>query len=116
MNITKEELPKGLSWPLQTSALASALEHAGITIDCSVNYTRSVGPLTAHFWPPNPNVDYERVYLTVGAVPSAAAQSEREHMSDRVLPSFVSWLKAIIALSPDSPIRREKQIFLGSAI
>jgi hypothetical protein len=116
MHITKAKLPRGLSHPLQTSALARALERAGVTVDCSVDYLGRAGPFTAHFWPPNPNVDHERIYLTVGAVPSTAAARERERMAERVLPSFVSWLKAIIAQSPNSPIRREKQIFDDSAI
>jgi hypothetical protein len=116
MHVKKAQLPQGLSYPLKTGDLAFALERAGIIVDCSVDYLGSVGPFTAHFWPPSPEVQHERIYLTVGAVPSAAAEHERKHMADRVLPSFVSWLKAIIAQSPNSPICREKQIFLGADV
>ncbi len=111
VHVTKDKLPKGLSYPLKTGALVTALEHANITLDCSLSYQARPGVLTAHFWPPNPNVPYERLYLTVGAVTSLTAEGEREHMMDRALPALVSWIKSILAEPVHSPVRREAQLF-----
>jgi hypothetical protein len=48
MHVSKEILPKGLNYPLKTGALAAALERAGITLDCSLNYVARSGAFTAH--------------------------------------------------------------------
>ena len=113
MHVKKEKLPTGFSYPLQTSALTAALELANITLDCSLSYNRRPSPFTAHFWPPNENVPYERLYLTVGAVASSVAAQERQNMNEVTLPTFVLWIRAIISQPLDSPIRREKQLFLA---
>jgi hypothetical protein len=71
MHVDKAKLPKGLSYPVKTGMIASALAEAGVTLDCSVNYYNNLQTgFTAHFWPPNPNVGFERLYLTIGAVSS----------------------------------------------
>lgn len=114
MNVHKDKLPKGLSYPIQTGALADALEEADVTLDCTVNYHNNLGTgFTAWFWPPNPNVEYERLYLTIGAVRAEEASELRQRMSEAVLPEFISWIRGLLALPANSPVRREQQEFHG---
>ena len=63
------------------------------------------------FWPPNPNVPQERLYIRTGAVPEVKADEAREFVENSVIPEFAAWLQAILALAPDSTIRREEQYF-----
>ena len=68
MKSETEKLPKGHSYPLKPLMLEAALASAGIDID--VHLRRSPGDLfDAHFWPPNPNVPKERLYVRAGSVP-----------------------------------------------
>jgi len=116
MHISKEKLPRGLSYPLKSGALEKAFSEAGITLDCSVNYIARPGDVTAQFWPPNPNVRFERIYITIYAVASDSVENARARMQGNVLPKLVSFLLEIIVLPPNSPIRREKQTFQRSLI
>jgi len=43
MNVQKAKLPKGLSYPVQTGVIAAALQDAGVTLDCTVNYYNHLG-------------------------------------------------------------------------
>ena len=65
----------------------------------------------AYFWPPNPNVPYERLYMRLGAVPSDQVQTIRQKMESEVVPELILWIRAIVSLPPNSPIRREQQEF-----
>jgi hypothetical protein len=112
MNVSRDKLPKGRSYPVQSSAISAALEEAGVTLDCSVNYLNSSRTgFTAQFWPPNPNIGYERLYLTICCVDSQRAHQIRRFMAESVLPEFITWTLGLIALPVNSPIRREKQEF-----
>lgn len=112
MDVEKEKLPKGLSYPIQTGMIAVALGGMGIELDCSVKYYNDIqAGFTAHFWPPNPNVPYERLYITVGAVAGEQAAEIRQRMKNSVLPALINWLRGLLALPTNSPVRREKQVF-----
>lgn len=103
------KLPKGHSYPLKPSALEAALSHAGIGID--VHLIRSPGDLfDAHFWPPNENVAYERLYVRTGSVPCERAAEARLHAETVMLPRLVQWIANILAQDTKSPVRREKQV------
>lgn len=102
------KLPRGESYPLKPSVLDAALTTAGISID--TNLVRSPGKIfDAYFWPPNPNVPYERLFIRIGSVPAEKAQDARDRMKCEVLPALTKWVGDILAQDPKSPIRREQQ-------
>lgn len=108
------KLPKGQSYPLRPSIFEAALEDAGLSID--THLIRSPGELfDAHFWPPNENVAYERLYVRFGSVPSAELAQARSRVESEALPALLRWIAHILAQARNSPVRREKQrIDLGS--
>lgn len=105
------KLPKGHSYPLKPSFLKEALTSAGIVIE--THLTRNPGNLfDAHFWPPNQNVPYERLYVRAGSVPIEEAANARHRVESYAVPILVKWVGDILALDQESSVRREKQ-YLG---
>lgn len=103
------KLPKGYSYPLKPTALAAAFESAGINID--MHLIRSHGSLfDAHFWPPNENVSYERLYIRAGSTTSEMAAEARSEVEAITLPALVRWIGDILAQDMNSPVRREQQV------
>lgn len=103
------KLPAGHTYPLKPSILEAALTGAGIGID--VHFIRSPGELfDAHFWPPNENISYERLYVRAGSVPHERAAGARVHAETVMLPELIRWLANVLAQDPKSPIRREQQV------
>ena len=111
LHIHKAPLPKSRRFVLRATSLEQALREAGIQLETSLRLVNSDVYFLAYFWPPNPNVRHERLYITAGAVPSAEAFASREHMDSCVLPRFALWVNHLLSLPLNSPIRREKQIF-----
>ena len=111
LHIRKNKIPADFSYVLRTSALEAALRESGIVIDTSLNHGKSTPYFTAYFWPPRPGIAYERLYLQAGSVPSVHARAAREHIESQVLPAFVVWLRGILALPENSPIRQTEQLF-----
>lgn len=102
------KLPKGQSYPLRPSIFEAALKDAGLSID--THLIRSPGDLfDAHFWPPNENVAYERLYVRFGSVPSANLGQARSRVETEALPALLRWVVDILAQAHNSPVRREKQ-------
>jgi hypothetical protein len=114
MLIEKNKIPKGVSFVLRSSALEHALQSAGISVDTHLRQTNTCIFFGADFWPPNPNVAYERFYIQAGVVPSSYASEARRFVEATVLPQFIAWAKDILALPYNSPIRRSKQYFTSS--
>jgi hypothetical protein len=116
MHVENDKLPRGRSYPVQAGTIASALAKAGVTLDCTINYNNNLRTgFTAHFWPPNPNVGVERLYIEIGAVSSEEIADARRHMNESILPAFVTWIRGLLSLPLESPVRREKQIFQVAA-
>ena len=113
LHIRKNKIPADFSYVLRTSALEAALRDGGIEIDTSLNYVKGTPHFTAYFWPPRPGIAYERLYLQAGSVPSTHAHAAREHIESQVLPAFVTWVRGLLALPAESPIRRREQVFAG---
>jgi hypothetical protein len=112
MRIDKEKLPKDMSYPLRSSALQIALDDAGITIALTLYYGRnSRSFFRAHFLSLDRYNYYEHFILSVGAVPRAEARGARDFVETSVMPDFISWAEAIQISPPNSPRRRESQIF-----
>ena len=102
------KLPRGQSYPLKPSILEAALTTARISIN--THLVRSPGKMfDAHFWPPTPDIPYERLYIRIGSGPAEQAQAARDRMGREALPMLVEWIGNILAQDPQSPIRREKQ-------
>ncbi|NML07968.1 hypothetical protein [Sphingomonas sp. G-3-2-10] len=104
-----EKLPKGQSDPLKPSQFEAALAAAGISIDTHFVRRPSRRLFDVHFWPPNPNVSYERFYITIGAVPSEDAREVGLRV-EILLPQAINWMSEIVSLDTRSPIRREQQL------
>ncbi|WP_375286999.1 hypothetical protein [Sphingomonas sp.] len=110
MKSATAKLPKGQSYPLRPSKLEEALASAALSID--VYLTRTPGRFfNAHFWPPTPDIPYERIYVQAGSVPSDEASSARAEIESIALPALVRWMAGILALDEKSPARRERSEF-----
>ena len=106
MTVEKPKLRKGLSYVLKTSLLQEAIDQARIECHVDLNYwtpQSGCSVLEAHYWLPNANVDYPRVYVRAGVVPSAERQAALDALRGEGLPAFISWLSRIIALPKGSP-------------
>jgi hypothetical protein len=105
-SVSRPKLAKGLSYVLKTSQLAKAFSDAGI--DCHVDlvyWVPRIGGsiLEGHYWLPNENVPYPRVYVRAGVVPSPSRLAALEALLAIALPEFVRWLQGILALPDESP-------------
>jgi hypothetical protein len=78
-------------------------------IDTYLERGHSQRLFNADFWPPNPNVPYERLYISCGDALSADLPELRNRVQQESLPRLVDWIVAILELDLQSPIRREKQ-------
>src|SRR5215510_12423399 len=99
-SVSRPKLAKGLSYVLKTSQLVKALSDA--EIDCHVDLVywvpQSGGSiLEGHYWLPNENVAYPRVYVRAGVVPLASRLPASEALLASALPKFIRWLKEILA-------------------
>lgn len=108
MKSETSKLPKGQGYPFKPSTLEAALAEAGVEIDAYL--IRGSGDLFyAEFWPPNPNVPYERLYIRTGAMPIADLAQARTKVEISIIPALVDWITRILKQDRQSPIRREKQ-------
>lgn len=112
MRIEKSPLPKGMSYVLKSSVLERALSEAGIELDTTLIHGPGGIFFDAHFWPPNQNVAHERLYVRAGAVQASVAREARAYIDSSVVPEFVAWVKSILALPNNAPVRREQQYFV----
>ena len=114
MTVKKPKIPKGLSYVLKTSVLQAALEDAHINCHVNLNYwiPQSGGSvLEAHYWLPNANVHYPRVYVRAGVVPSSERRAAQDALAASILPTFIAWLSRILALPKNSPVLHGKPYF-----
>jgi hypothetical protein len=98
-SISKPKLPKGLAYSLKTSQLVRALDDAGVDIHIDLVYWRPqvLGSiLEAHYWLPNKNVPYPRVYVRAGCVPAVQRAAASESLSEAAIPQFIDWLTGIL--------------------
>ena len=131
MKSSKDKLSRGQSYPVQSARLAEALAEDNLPIAASLHQRNWSGwtygqLLVAHFMPdgatwspasyrpfgdPSFGEPGERLIITSRAVPSSQAAAARAHIHDEVIPALRLWIHDILALSPQSPIRREIQRF-----
>ncbi len=113
-SISKPKQPKGLAYVLQTSQLEKALSDEGLDCHVDLQYWLPHGGgsiLEAHYWLPNPNVPYPRVYVRAGVVPIAKVGDARAALATVALPRFIAWLREIVDLPADSPALYTKPYF-----
>ncbi|MEA1619166.1 hypothetical protein SOQ14_09565 [Erythrobacter sp. T5W1-R] len=109
MRSETRKLAKGQSYPLRPTVLEAALACANIQID--LHLIRTPGDLfDAHFWPPNANIPYERLYVRAGSVPREQAAEARHGMETVVIPRLIAWLANIMAQDQKSPTRGVEQV------
>ncbi|MBL8483355.1 MAG: hypothetical protein JNJ60_14245 [Rhodocyclaceae bacterium] len=111
MHIEKRKLSKGQSYPLRASVLEAALSTSAIAADTQFVQGGGSKLFECFFWPPNPNVPRERLYIRTTAVPETGTNEARTFIENSVIPEFVAWLQGILALAPNSTVRREEQYF-----
>ena len=104
-----------MSYILKSSLFETALSDAGINLDTHLIHSPSSIFFDAHFWPPNANCNYERLYVRASAVSSPQAFLIRRYMENQVIPELVTWLQAILTLASNSPIRMSEQYFRREA-
>ncbi len=131
MRSSKDKLSRGQSYPVQSARLAEALAEDNLAIAVSLHQRNWSGwtygqLLVALFLPegatwspasyrtfgdPAFNEPGERLAIATRAVPSGQAAAARAFVHDEVVPALRFWIRDILALSPQSPIRREVQRF-----
>ena len=105
-SISRPKLAKGRSYVLKTSQLTDALAAAGIDWRVDLVYwsPRSGGSiLEGHYWPPNENVPYKRLYVRAGSVPSTQRPAAAEALRESALPQFIRWVQGLLVLPDGSP-------------
>jgi len=112
MHIEKAKLPKGMSYPLQSSVLEAELSIHNICLPAYLVQGGSSHLLECFFWPPNPNNHQERIYIRTSAMPSSSVPELRAFINGSVIPELIIWLKTILVLPPNSTRRREEQHFV----
>ena len=101
--ITKPKAPKGYGYVLKTGQLEKLLADNNINIHTSVTYYRHLGNVfEARYWLPNQNIDYTRLYITAGMLPSKDILLAREKLEKVEFPRFVEWIMDILALPDNS--------------
>lgn len=111
MHIEKKKLSCGLSYPLRTSALETALSGAAMAANAHLIQGGGGKLFECFFWPPNPKVPHERLFIRTAAVPATSANEARLFIENSVIPEFAAWLQGILSLAPNSTVRREEQYF-----
>ena len=97
ISIIKPKIPRNYSYLLRTSQLRELLTDNDIITNIDLVYwlPQKIGSvLEAHFWLPNKNIPYNRVYVRAGALLKSDAKIAREQLISVVFPAFVEWIKA----------------------
>jgi hypothetical protein len=113
-SVSHPKLAKGRSYVLKTTQLADALADAGINWHVDLVYwspQTGGSVLEGHYWPPNENVPYPRVYVRAGTVPSALRSAAVEALHEVALPQFIVCVKGIMALLDGSPALSAESYF-----
>jgi hypothetical protein len=104
MNVSKDKIPKTMSYPLKTSVLEAAFVAAGIKIDTSLSYVTSKRFFDCEFWPPNQNVPHERLYISICAIRNERAREARDFVEKEVIPALIAWVRSLQDLPANSPV------------
>ncbi|MES2817670.1 MAG: hypothetical protein V4812_01615 [Pseudomonadota bacterium] len=109
MFIENLKIAKNMSYPLKSSCLEDMLDAAKITIHTHLIQGGGSSLFECFFWPPNPRVNYERLYVRTAPIRSDRAKEARLLIETRVIPEFNQWLTHLLKLPHNSPIRQQQQ-------
>jgi hypothetical protein len=112
MDIEKEKLPKGFSYPLKSSILENVLQENNISTYVQLNYIKSKIFFDAHYWLPNNNVDYDRFYIRVGCLDSSKHKEAVDFMQKIVLKDFIIWAKKLLSAPKNSLLIEKYNYFV----
>lgn len=99
-SISKEKIPKQLSYVLKTSQLIELLEENNINIHIDLIYRKpqEIGSIfECFYWEKNKNIQYPRLYIRAGVVIKEDIQDAKIKLKDTILKEFLNWLKEINA-------------------
>jgi len=114
-SITKPKISSDYVFVLKTMQLEEILKNNDIKTDTVLVYWKPkvIGSiLEAHYWLPNKNNPFNRLYIRAGVVLKKDIQNAREGMLNDILPAFVEWINNIEQLEKSSSINTE-QYFNG---
>jgi hypothetical protein len=109
IHVSKEKLPRGHSYPMQTSMLDEALRNADLAIETHIDFSRSKRFFDASFRPADARVSNDHLYLYIGTVPSEHRLEARHYVSVVVIPEIVSWLNVLMNAPANSTLWLEQQ-------
>jgi hypothetical protein len=118
MEIYKDHLRPGQSFPLKASSLEAAIASNDVETAvslyqrCETWWTDGV-LFRADFYPPGRyylNAD-EVLHVSCRSVPSCDKQMAEAFLEAVALPEFIQWIKHLETLPSNSTVRREKQSF-----
>jgi len=112
MRSETQRLRKGTGYPLKPSVLTAVLRELDPPIEWHLIRGGSGALLDCHFWPPNPNVPHERLYIRSAALPREQVHAAKVLLETSVMPDLLAWLKHILSQPQNSPVRREQQYFV----
>ena len=113
-SIEKAKIPFQYGYVLKTGQLENLLQDNNIDIHVDLRYwfAQNIGSiLDAHYWLPNENIEYFRLYIRAGALLKQDIFIARKKMEEIVLPEFVSWVKNILVLPDNSPSLKHNLYF-----
>lgn len=95
MDIEKQKLPKGRSYPLKTSILEKMLAEHGIVADTVLYYSISRIFFDAQYNSIPEVANSGRLTIRVGDVQSDRCKEARQYLLDVVLPEMIKWIRKI---------------------
>ena len=113
-SITKRKIPKEYAYVLKSSQFNKLLSDNNILIHVDLVYCgpKSIASIfEAHYWFPNENVPYCRLYIRTSALLKEDAIIARELMVNEVFPHFIKWADALMKQPGDWAMLIGKPIF-----
>lgn len=113
-SISKPKIPKGYSYVLKTNQLKEFLDQNNHSIHVDLVYWLPKGNssiLEVHFWQPNENIDYDRLYMRAGALANNRVAPAREKVESELFPALNDWLNIHLNLPKNSPLLNKKPYF-----
>jgi hypothetical protein len=113
-SVSKPKIPKDYKYILKTNQLEEILTKNKFSIHIDLNYwlPQEIGTiLEAHYWLPNSNIPYNRLYIRAGALPNKDVRNAQEELITTVFPAFIKWLNFILKLPSNSSHFNESPYF-----
>jgi len=117
-SVKKDKIPGDYAFVLKTSQLEELIARSNIKTDITLTYWRPqiIGSIfEAHFWLPNNNVFYNRLYIRAGILLKKDVSLARKALQKEILPEFEQWIRSTERLPEASPLYKE-HYFNGSFI